>query len=62
MDKDYYALFAAHHRRLIDSIDARRELVRILAVHDKKEELILYPVINKSFSSAERKALLDQMS
>ena len=36
-------------------------LFSVLAVHNKKEELILYPMINQSLSAPERKEMLDKL-
>jgi iron-sulfur cluster repair protein YtfE (RIC family) len=47
--------------KLADLDTAEQELAKILAVHNKKEELILYPMINKNLSSSERKELLMRM-
>lgn len=38
-----------------------QELAGVLTVHNRKEETILYPMINKSLSAAERSELLDKM-
>jgi hemerythrin-like domain-containing protein len=38
-----------------------QELVSVLTVHNKKEETILYPMINKSVSAQERNELLEKM-
>jgi iron-sulfur cluster repair protein YtfE (RIC family) len=40
---------------------AEQELAGVLAVHNRKEETILYPMINKSLSASERSKLLDKM-
>jgi hemerythrin-like domain-containing protein len=38
-----------------------QELVGVLTVHNKKEEMVLYPMINKSLSAQERTKLLEKM-
>lgn len=49
MEQEDSALFTAHHRRLIATL------------HNKKEETILYPIINQSLSAQERNELLEKM-
>jgi iron-sulfur cluster repair protein YtfE (RIC family) len=40
---------------------AEQELAGVLTVHNRKEETILYPMINKSLSASERSKLLDKL-
>jgi iron-sulfur cluster repair protein YtfE (RIC family) len=40
---------------------AEQELTETLAVHNRKEEAILYPMINKSLSASERSELLGKL-
>jgi len=40
---------------------AEQELTGTLAVHNRKEEMILYPMINKSLSASERSEFLDKL-
>jgi iron-sulfur cluster repair protein YtfE (RIC family) len=40
---------------------AEQELAGVLTVHNRKEETILYPMINKSLSASERSELLDKL-
>jgi iron-sulfur cluster repair protein YtfE (RIC family) len=39
---------------------AERDLVEVLTIHNRKEEQMLYPMLNHSLSPEERKALLDK--
>jgi iron-sulfur cluster repair protein YtfE (RIC family) len=44
-----------------DLVAVEQELVGVLMAHNKKEETILYPTINKSLSAQERSVLLEKM-
>lgn len=53
------ALLEAEAGAELDEVE--QELVGALTVHNKKEETILYPLLNKRLSAQERSALLEKM-